>query len=192
MAKRKTPEINGGSMADIAFLLLIFFFVATTMDIDSGLSRVLSPFTPPDTKPPEIKERNVFVVLVNMNNALFVEGEVVTDLNVLREKAKEFLLNRNNDENLPEKELKNIPLIGDIWVSKGVISLQNDRSTSYGKYVEVQNEIIAAGNELKNDFAKRQFNKDFEKCSEEEKEAVTKAIPVMISEAEPKDIGGNK
>ena len=191
MAKRKTPEINGGSMADIAFLLLIFFFVATTMDIDSGLSRVLPPYISdnPDT---DVKERDVFVVLLNMNNALFVEGEVVTDLDVLKEKTKEFLANPLDLTTLPRKEPKEIPLLGTYMVSKGIISLQNDRSTSYGKYVEVQNVLIAAGNELRDELGVRKFGKVFDKCSEEEKNALRDAIPVMISEAEPRNIGGNK
>lgn len=179
-------------MADIAFLLLIFFFVATTMDIDSGLSRMLPPFLDEKTEPPEIHDRNVFVVLLNMNNDLFVEGEVVTSLDILREKAVEFLENPHNLKNLPEKEPKEIDLLGTVMVSKGVISLQNDRSTSYGTYVEVQNELIAAGNELREKMSQREFGKRYDNLSEEQRDAIVEAIPVMISEAEPKDIGGPK
>ena len=189
---RKMQEINAASMADIAFLLLIFFFVATTMDIDQGLTRMLPPWVPPGQTPPEIKERNVFVVLLIMKNQLFVEGEVVTDLNVLREKAKEFFENKENRSDLPEKEIKNVPPFGEIEVSKGLISLQNDRSTSYGKYIEVQNEIIAAGNELREEMAKREFRKRFDDLTDDQKDAIKQAIPVMISEAEPRDIGGSK
>ena len=142
MARSKeTPEINGGSMADIAFLLLIFFLVATTMDIDTGLSRKLPPMPEPgaqeDNK--QIKERNVFVVLINANDQVMVEGSHM-NIYKLREEAKEFIVNPSNKETLPEKELREIDLIGEVMVPKGIISLMNDRGTSYGLYIKVQNE----------------------------------------------------
>jgi biopolymer transport protein ExbD len=197
MARRKIQEINAGSMADIAFLLLIFFLVATTMDVDSGLSRLLPPMpeenqVDEDTK---IKERNVFVVLINANDQLFVEKEVVP-VSELKALTKEFILNPNDKANLSEKRPMNVDFFGDVMVSKGVISLQNDRGTSYGKYIEVQNELAAAVNELRNDLCMQQFGKRYDDLNPldetEDKmiEAVKKVIPMAISEAEPKNIGG--
>jgi biopolymer transport protein ExbD len=192
--KRTPPEINAGSMADIAFLLLIFFLVTTTMDVDTGLQRMLPPPLPPDMpQPPEIKQRNVFVVLVNANNQLLVEGELL-DIRNLRKKAKEFIANPADKPDLPEKELKEIPFFGMYPVSKQVISLQNDRGTSYETYIKVQNELAAAYNELRNELALSKFGKSYDdlvRLGEKEKVDAIKAIyPQRISEAEPKNIGG--
>lgn len=192
MPKNRIPEINAGSMADIAFLLLIFFLVATTMDIDSGLSRRLPPWIDQTTeKPPEIKKRNVFTVLINANNQLLVQNEW-GDIRQLRKKAKEFIENQNDDPNLPEKEIKNIPFFGEYPVSKQVISLQNDRGTKYEIYLKVQNELVAAYNELRRDLAKKKFGKEYEKLSKEQRDAINEIYPQRISEAEPKNLGGNK
>ncbi|MGQ9846544.1 MAG: ExbD/TolR family protein [Bacteroidales bacterium] len=192
MPKNQIPEINAGSMADIAFLLLIFFLVATTMDVDSGLTRKLPPWIDQNTeKPPEIKKRNVFTVLINANNQLLVQNEW-GDIRQLRKKAKEFIENPNNDPNLPEKEIKNIPFFGDYPVSKQVISLQNDRGTKYEMYLKVQNELVAAYNELRNELAKKKFGKEYEKLTKDQADAINQIYPQRISEAEPKNIGGNK
>src|SRR5690554_4337363 len=120
MGKRDIQEVNAGSMADIAFLLLIFFLVTTTMDTDSGLSRMLPPPVP-DTEetPPPIKERNVFEVLINAQNKLLVEKKPM-DLSQLREAAKEFIENPMDDPSLPEKEEIEVPYFGVVPVSKGV------------------------------------------------------------------------
>lgn len=197
MAKRQLQEINAGSMADIAFLLLIFFLVTTTMDVDSGLSRVLPPPVLEDApKPPPIKERNVFVVLVNAQDKLLVEGEPM-DVKMLREKTKEFIANFKNADNLPEKKLVDVDFFGnDYPVSKQIISLQNDRGTSYKMYIEVQNELVAAYNELRDELAINKFGKrysDLHPKVEKDKIKAIKAIyPQRISEAEPKNVGGNK
>lgn len=192
MPKNQIPEINAGSMADIAFLLLIFFLVATTMDVDSGLSRRLPPWIDQTTeKPPEIKKRNVFTVLINANNQLLVQNEW-GDIRQLRKKAKEFIENPNDDPNLPEKEIKNIPFFGEYPVSKQVISLQNDRGTKYEVYLKVQNELVAAYNELRRDLAKKKFGKEYDKLSKEQRDAINEIYPQRISEAEPKNLGGNK
>lgn len=193
MARREAPEINGGSLADIAFLLLIFFLVTTTMDIDTGLTRKLPPM--PDKNQPDdqkqIKERNVFIVLINRQNQLQVQGELMQVAD-LKEKAKEFIENPLDAENLPEKEEKDVPFFGKYMVSKGVISLQNDRGTRYGMYIKVQDALIAAYNELRDDISMRRFGKKFENLSEEEQKAVHKIYPQRISEAEPKNIGGEE
>lgn len=194
MAKREAPEINAGSMADIAFLLLVFFLVTTTMDSDMGMMRKLPPTLPPDMpKPPPIKDRNVFVVLANRNDQLLVEGEVM-DISELKEAAKEFIDNPLNDASLPEKKQVDVPLLGTRMVSKQVISLQNDNGTSYRLYIQVQNELAQAYNELRDDLAMDEFGVTYaalvEQKQKQKVKAIRKVYPQRISEAEPKNIGG--
>lgn len=209
MAKRELQEINAGSMADIAFLLLIFFLVATTMDVDTGLTRLLPPI-PEDEEEQEVKvnKRNVLVVLINRNDQLMVGGEFGTRVDQLKDITMEFFTNPNNDPTLPEKETKEVefppgsstllPPDG-VWrgqVSKGVISLQNDRSTTYQQYLKVQNELVAAVNQLRQDFCKLYFDKDYDDLNmnnpteKEIAEAIRDVYKMNISEAEPKNIGG--
>lgn len=185
MAK-KTPEVPSASLADIAFMLLIFFLVTTTMDVDSGLERRLPQWSEEDPEnQPEIKERNVFVVLVNRNNDLLVENEYA-DIKDLRERAKEFMDNPANDETLPEKEPKEIPYFGQVMVTKGVISLRNDLDTRYGTYIAVQNELVGAINDLRDDLAKREFGKSYNDLEKDKQDAIREIYPSRISEAEPK------
>jgi biopolymer transport protein ExbD len=197
MARRETPEINAGSMADIAFLLLIFFLVATTMDIDTGISRLLPPM-PEDEKQnedQEIRERNVFVVLINKDDDLFVENGF-HDVSELREMTKAFFLNPDDDPSLSEKRELTTDYFGTMMVSKGVISLRNDIGTSYGKYIAVQNELAAAVNDLRNELCMQRFGRkydDLDPLNEQEAaliEDVKKVFPMAISEAEPKSVGG--
>jgi len=178
-------------MADIAFMLLIFFLVATTMDVDSGLSRMLPPPVPDEEQidTPPIRERNVFVVLLNKNNQLLVEGRPMT-VGQLKDVAKEFITNPLRKDDLPETKPTEIELLGMVDVSKGVISLQNDRGTAYKMYIEVQNELVAAYNEVRDEFSVQNFGKRFDDLSEDQSKAVKKAIPQRISEAEPKNVGG--
>ncbi|MBN1118263.1 MAG: biopolymer transporter ExbD [Bacteroidales bacterium] len=187
MARREIPEINAGSMADIAFLLLIFFLVTTTMDTDQGILRKLSPYLPEDQTPPEVRERNIFVVLVNRDNQLLVEGEVMKVDN-LKEKTIEFILNPENKTNLPEKKMKLIPILGELEVSKGVISLKSDRGTEYNMFIAVMNELSAALNEVKNNKSLQYFGKALKDLTKEQREAIDDAVPVIISEAEPNRI----
>jgi len=190
---RMNPEINAGSMADIAFLLLIFFLVTTTMDVDSGILRVLPPPIDPNAPPPPpVRERNVFVVLIDYQDRILVEGQL-GNINTLREQTKEFLLNRNNNPNMPEKVIRNIENLGEIEVSRGIISLQNDRGTSYEMYIAVQNELAAAINEIRNDLSREKFGKRFDELTDEDLiKAIREAVPMQISEAEPKEIGGQR
>jgi len=193
MPRRPGGTYSAASMADIAFLLLIFFLVATTMDVDSGLSRKLPPMPPPDSQENqnEIKERNIFVVLINSNDQLMVEG-LPMNIHKLRGEAKEFLANPSNKGNLPEKTLRDIPYFGQVAVTKGIISLQNDRGTSYGMYIKVQNELAAAVNELRNELSQQKFGKKYDDLNKEQADAVSDIYPQIISEAEPKNIGGKK
>ena len=192
--KNAPPEINASSMADIAFLLLVFFLVTTTMDTDLGLSRLLPPPLPEDMpKPPEIKQRNIFEVLVNSNDQLLVEGDIM-QVAELTETAKEFIANPDDDVKLPAKILKEVDFFGNVEVSKQVISLQNDNGTSYNMYIQVQNELARAYNELRNELAMEKFGKTYDYFLETKDKAKVKAIrkiyPQRISEAEPKNVGG--
>lgn len=193
-AKKKVPEVNSSSTADIAFLLLVFFLCTTTMAVNKGLARRLPPPVPAEQKTEDlkVKERNVFVVLINSNDQLLVQGEYL-DVKDLKEKAKEFIKNDANSENLPEKEVIEVEYFGNVAVTKNhVISLQNDRGTSYSAYIEVQNELVAAYNELRNDIAKAKFGQIYDDLSEDQQKAIQKIYPQKISEAEPKNYGGKK
>jgi biopolymer transport protein ExbD len=183
MTRRNTNELNAGSMADIAFLLLIFFLVTTTMDSDTGLGTVLPPYIDDIDAPPK-NERNVFEILVNSNNQLMVEKEQM-DIALLTDATKAFILNPTDKANLSAKEMKNITLLGMTAVSKGIISLQTANDTEYQTYLMVHNEIIRAFNEMRNDMALNKFGNSFEDLNKAEKAAIRAACPKLISEAEP-------
>ena len=184
---RGVPELNQSSLADIAFMLLIFFLVTTTMDVDSGIYRKLPQWVSEDQKPPDINERNVFVVGINKNNDLFVEMEYAS-VDELKDRVIEFILNPLNKANLSEKETQFYEGIGEVERSKGVVSLTNDRGTDYGVYIAVQNELVAAFNEIRDDFCVARFGKKFDQLDEDMQELVREAVPTAISEAEPVEI----
>jgi len=205
---RSTPEVNGGSLADIAFLLLIFFLVTTTMDTDTGITRLLPPEPEKDQiTDVKVNKRNVLVVLLNRSDLLMVGGEVMDRL-ALKEKTIEFFTNPQNSEELPVMEETEVQFpVGSssmlppdgIWrgmVSKGVISLQNDRTTTYGAYLQVQNELVAAVNTLRNDFCKSYFGKEYDELNtanpieEEIQLGIRQIYKMNISESDPKNIGG--
>ena len=190
--KRKVPGINASSTADIAFMLLIFFLITTSMDTDRGLARRLPP--PPENEKQKddiiVKERNVLQIRLNKADQLMIGGEW-SDIKQLREKAKEFIANPKDDPNMPEKHAKTLPFFGNVMITeKHVISVQNDVGTSYDAYFQVQNELVAAYNELRDESAKAQFGKPLAECTEEQKEAISDYYPQKISEAEPKKYGG--
>ena len=192
--KRKVPGINGSSSADIAFMLLLFFLLTTSMDTDQGLARTLP--RPPENKDKkedvEINKRNILQVMINSNNQILCAGEEVT-LPVLKEKAKEFIENPTNSENLPEKTIVNIPYFGEQAITEShLISLQCDRGTNYQTYIDVQNELATAYNELREALSRKQFGKGFTSLSEDEKAAVIKYYRQGISEAEPQRYGDKK
>lgn len=189
--KRKVQEINAGSMADIAFLLLIFFLVATTMNTDTGLVRVLPPMPPEDVKLEDIKvkDRNVLLVFVSPGGNIMVRDEEM-QIQGVTEKAKEFILNPMDDENLPEKKETELELPdGSKWVypvSEGVVSLQTTRDTNYDVYIMVQNELTRAFNEVRDQVAMAKFGAKFADLPEEQRSVITKAVPLKVSEAEPR------
>ena len=188
MAK-KTPAINSSSTADIAFLLLCYFLMTTTMGTQTGLSRRLPPMPDEKTKVDDqkVNRRNIIIVKINSADRLLAGSDPI-DVSQLKDKIREFLTNPNNDPNLPEKEDIEIEGYGKCPVSKGVISLQNDRGTSYHAYIAVQNELVKAINELRDEFAKKNYGKPFIKLTEDQQDIVKKAVPQNISEAEPKDV----
>ncbi|RZN82056.1 MAG: biopolymer transporter ExbD [Winogradskyella sp.] len=207
MAKRAAPEVNAGSMADIAFLLLIFFLVTTTIEKDKGILRSLPPIED-DTEPPIIKERNLFTILLNREDRLLVEDEEM-EIKDLKQAAIDFLDNgggvnaegescdyckgkRLNTEQHGDRASSDHP-------DKAIITLKHDRETTYGRYIEVQNELVAAYNFLREresqrifnrsfasmleEKAKNQFNKD-EKLNDDIKR-IKDMYPLKLSEAEP-------
>lgn len=215
MAKRSAPEVNAGSMADIAFLLLIFFLVTTTIEKDKGMLRSLPPIDDSEVEPPIIKERNLFTVNINRDNQLLVEEELM-ELKDLRQAAIDFLDNGGGTNPAGERcdyckgKRLNTEQHGDRASSdhpeKAIISMKHDRETSYEKYIEVQNELVAAYNFLREREAKRLYKKfypDVENVftamlEEKEKnqfskdevlneriETVKKLFPMKLSEAEP-------
>lgn len=188
MARRPLQEINAGSMADIAFLLLIFFLVTTTMSTNTGMQRKLPP--PAEKQKDDnidVKERNVMVVLINKDNNIAIKGKPIR-LKDICEKTKLFFTNPNNDKNLPEKKMKNIPFFGNYPVSKGVVSLQTDRNTNYAKYLQVNNELVRAINELRDEKAMEKFGMKFDDLEKDQNKAVSEVYPLNISEAEPRRI----
>jgi len=189
---RKLGQINASSMADISFLLLIFFLVTTSMDVSTGLMRRLPPPLPPDQQPQDIdiKKRNIFVVKINSLNQLLVQGE---ELNIrdLRAKAKEFVKNEANEPHLPEKFQREFETLGVMEYTRDhVISLQNDVDTQYQAYMDVQNELVAAYNELRNELSQQKFGRKFNELEDLQQKDVQAIYPQKISEAEPKNYGG--
>ena len=193
MSKRKTPGLNTGAMSDISFLLLTFFLLTSSINTEQGIPRKLPPPKTEDAKDKQIdiNRRNVLNVLVNFRDQISVNGEEIM-ITELKAQAKEFFSNPTNDPNLPEKISKPIDGIGDFPVSKGVVSLTNDQSTSYNMYVQVQNELQRAVNELRDETALQYFGKKFDGLDSAAQRAVSSAIPMSISEAPPIDYGTTK
>jgi biopolymer transport protein ExbD len=189
MAK-KTPAINSSSTADIAFLLLCYFLMTTTMGSQTGLSRRLPPMPDPNQKVEDqkVNRRNIIIVKINSADRILAGSEPI-DVSQLKDKIKIFLTNPTDDPNLPVMEATEIEGLGNRKVSKGVISLQNDRGTSYQAYIAVQNELVKAVNELRDEASMREFGKKFLALDEDQQKIIKNVVPQQISEAEPKDVG---
>lgn len=176
---RGSTEINAGSMADIAFLLLIFFLVTTTINSEKGIPVKLPPYSDVEVDPTQLKTRNVYSVLVNLNNDLLVRGEPM-ELTRLRENAKEFILNPQKRADLSESP------------TKAIISLKNDRGTEYNTYLQVYNELKGAYNELWDEMAEQRYGQKYADLPRANQKAIQKEIPLVLSEAEPVDVAGGK
>lgn len=173
---RTNNEINAGSMADIAFLLLIFFLVTTIISEDKGLMVKLPPIDENNPVEVDIEKRNLFTVLINKDNQLSVRGEPMA-LDALRANAKLFIRNPKNDVSLSENP------------KNALISLMNDRGTNYSAYLHVYNELKAAYQELWNETAQKQYGVTFESLSSSNQKTIKNDIPLVISEADPTDYG---
>ena len=196
MAKRAAPEVNAGSMADIAFLLLIFFLVTTTIEKDKGILRSLPPIDDSQTEPPIIKQKNLFTILVNRDDRLLVEEELM-DIKDLKQAAIDFFVNAEG-ESCDYCRGKRDEASSD-HPDKAIITLKHDRETTYGRYIEVQNELVAAYNELREREAQRIFNRSFASMLEEKEKnqfnkdeklndeikRIKDMFPLKLSEAEP-------
>ena len=172
--KKKMPGLNTSSTADISFMLLIFFLVTTSMDTDMGLARRLPQPPDPDQEDAQIdvKERNVLNVRLNGAGDLMINSDI-SDIKELRARAKEFIKNEADLSSLPEKHVKEIDLLGPCYITdKHVISVQTDRSTPYNIYFEVQNELVAAYNELREELSRAKFGRSFEFLTEDRKSVV--------------------
>lgn len=183
--KRDIPEINAGSMADIAFLLLVFFLVTTTMDIPTGLQVALPPISEEPPEDSKQKKREVLEVLVNANDQLLVEGAPLT-INKLRQKTIDHLTNEGRNPTLSTSSVK------------AIVSLKNDRGTSYDMYVQVYNELTAAYNSVRDDYSKAKYGKPYSELDPKRKSDIPKIkevkakYPKKLSEAEPVSLGGGE
>lgn len=200
--KRKMPGLNTSSTADISFMLLIFFLVTTSMDTDKGLGRTLPKPPEPDQQDVEIKvkERNILNIRINKSNEVAVGNDLLdsrswSDIcHEIKERAKEFIKNEQHSGNLPEVFQKNIEGFSHPMevTENHVISVQTDVGTDYYAYFNVQDALVAAYNELREELAMKEFHHKYEVCTDAEKEAIKKVYPQKISEAEPKKYGGDK
>ncbi len=180
-------------MADISFLLLIFFLVTTSMDVNQGLARRLPAPIPPDQKieDTDINKRNLMVVKINSANQLMVQGQEMS-VKQLRAKAKEFILNEEDNAYLPKlvEEDFGAPFGVIRYTKDHVISVQNDVDTRYQAYLDVQNELVAAYNEVRDECARKYFHTGYNELDEDNQKRIQKIYPQKISEAEPKNYGG--
>ncbi len=194
MAKRGTaPEINAGSMADIAFLLLIFFLVTTTMNVDTGITRILPPPVVNKNQKVDVKDRNVLKILINSHDLLLVNGKS-GDINNLAAKVEDFMtVHPGNNPKYPETKEVYIPALGrKVMMTKGLVSLKNDRGTSYNMYIKVQDQLAKAFNEMKNQESLNRYGMKYSELVDKKKiDLIDKLVPVRISEAEPENVGGN-
>jgi biopolymer transport protein ExbD len=179
--RRDIPEINAGSMADIAFLLLVFFLVTTTMDVPNGLQVALPPISEEPPEDSKQKKREVLEVLVNSADQLLVEGSILT-IDKLRQKTMDHLTNEGRNPTLSSTS------------TKAIVSLKNDRGTSYDMYVQVYNELTAAYNKVRDEYSMQKYGVIYSKLDplrdEDKIKEVKKKYPKKLSEAEPVSIGG--
>jgi biopolymer transport protein ExbD len=173
---KKLPEVNASSMADIAFLLLIFFLVTTSIETDTGLPVRLPAWVEDEVEPEEFNRRNVYSIIINSNDQLLVRGKQ-SSLAKLRENTKEFIINPSKRSDLAEAP------------NQAVVMLKNDRGTSYDMYLSVYNELKGAYRELWDEAANQLYGRNYSVLSKEARKEVRSRIPLVISEAEPVEFG---
>ncbi len=192
-AKRKAGEINSSSMADIAFLLLIFFLVTTTMDVDQGMKRTLPPIADNEQQQDdvELKERNVLMVNVSKEGRIMVGTEeyMPADLNRRGDHSRmsREVLDFLSGIDRSEKKATEIELGISCEISQGVVSLKADNETKYNIYLQVQDELTHAFNVYRDLISVQAYGKPFEELNEIQAGNIRKAVPVKVSEAEPND-----
>ncbi len=177
--RKPLPEINAGSMADIAFLLLIFFLVTTEIAIDEGILIILPAYTEEPPPPVESNDRNTLTVNLNSRDQLLVEEELM-EVGQLRDLTKRFITNNGADPSMSDN------------AQEAIVSFKGDRGTSYDAYISVYNELRGAYNDLRNESASRRFGKTYNDLDSTNKEEIKDEFPMRISEAEPTEYGGIK
>lgn len=187
--KQTVPSLNATAMADISFMLLIFFLVTSSMDVDKGLSRQLPPLQNEQLQQEQmVKQRNVMQINVDAADRLVCNGDTVST-KMLTQRIMDFVENAQNDPSMPEKSRREVNLLGVMEVSdRHVLSVQVDRNTSFDAYFNVQNSIVAAYSRLRNRLAEQRFGHRLDKCNKEEQEALVIVYPQRISEQIPTDV----
>lgn len=172
--EREEPEVGGAGMADIAFLLLIFFLLVTTIDVDTGIGLQLPPAPEEDQEPPPIKERNLLNILVNAQGQVLLDEEP-TPVDQVKQQVKEFITNNGEDPELSESP------------DKAIVSIKTDRATPYNVYIDMLDEVMGAYNEIRNQAAQSRFGVPYEQLEEdsEEQKEIQDMYPKKISIAEP-------
>jgi biopolymer transport protein ExbD len=173
MAKRELQEINAGSMADIAFLLLIFFLVTTTMESNYGVSRKLPPIQDQTDPGPEVKKKNVLEIVVNGQDRMLIEGEE-KEIKDIKPIALAFITNNGKDPKSSDNP------------QKAIIQIKHTRQTSYKEYISIYNELLSVYAVVRNRYAKQKFGKLYEDLDKKEQKEVKKFYPQQIAESTPK------
>lgn len=168
--RRKMPELNAGSMADIAFLLLIFFLVVTTIAEDKGIPVILPEYYEGDPGPE--RPRNVLKILVNAEDEVLVESQP-TEKDNIKDIIIDFVNNPNQAADKPEDS------------RHAIISLQNDVNTSYEAYVKIYSQIHEAYAIMRNELAQKNYQMDYEQLSIPQKNTILEKYPLKLSEADP-------
>ena len=181
--KHENPELNTTSTADISFMLLIFFLVTSSMDTDKGLARQLpTPEDPTEEQELVVKRRNVMQLQIDAAGCLTCDGDTIgTD--ELTRRVEQFVANTADDPEKPERSEREVHLLGRCRVSdRHVIFVEVNPAATYDAYFQMQNAVVAAYNNLRNELAQRHFGHPYAECSQEQREAVAMVYPQRISE----------
>lgn len=170
--QREEGEINGSSMADIAFLLLIFFLVTTTINVDTGIGLVLPPPLDQEATPPPVRQRNMMNILVNAQGLVLMNEKPVQVADV-KQKLMDFIKNPDNDENLSESP------------QKAIVSIKTVRETPYRIYIDMLDEVMGAYAELRNEIALSNYGRPYTSLGSDQRKTVGDIYPKKISIAEP-------